>query len=91
MVILSYNVILIIFIGVGVVFGGYVGDVLSIVRAIFQVCDCFIIYFNVLNGVQFYYFIFNVFYVEGYVLDCFVQGDWGLIFVGNNVIGLILD
>lgn len=75
----------------GAAIGGYAGDALPIARAISQVCDRLITHPNVLNGAQLYYPIANALYVEGYALDRFAQGDWGLTPVGNNAIGLIFD
>ena len=88
---MSYNIVLIIPTGVGAAIGGYAGDALPIARAISQVCDRLITHPNVLNGAQLYYPIPNALYVEGYALDRFAQGDWGLTPVGQNAIGLILD
>jgi len=88
---LSYNVVLIIPTGIGAAIGGYAGDGLPIARAVSQVCDRLITHPNVLNGAQLYYPIANALYVEGYGLDRFAQGDWGLNPVNHNAIGLILD
>ena len=88
---MSYNVVLIIPTGVGAAIGGYAGDALPIARAVSQVCDRLITHPNVLNGAQLYYPIANALYVEGYALDRFAKGDWGLNPVQHNAIGLILD
>ncbi|MGL5197125.1 MAG: DUF3326 domain-containing protein, partial [Chroococcales cyanobacterium] len=86
-----YTVMLIVPTGVGAAIGGYAGDALPIARAIAQVCDRLITHPNVLNGAQLYWPISNAFYVEGYGLDCFAKGEWGLQPVHQNRIGLILD
>ncbi|MBD2653948.1 MULTISPECIES: DUF3326 domain-containing protein [Synechocystis] len=88
---MSYNVTLIIPTGVGAAIGGYAGDALPIARAMALVCDRLITHPNVLNGAQLYYPIPNALYVEGYALDRFAQGDWGLAPGHQNAIGLILD
>jgi hypothetical protein len=88
---LSYNVVLIIPTGVGAAIGGYAGDALPIARAVSQVCDRLITHPNVLNGAQLYYPIANALYVEGYALDQFAKGEWGLNPINQNAIGLILD
>ena len=88
---MSYNVVLIIPTGVGAAIGGYAGDALPIARAVSQICDRLITHPNVLNGAQLYYPITNALYVEGYALDRFAKGDWGLNPVRQNAIGLILD
>ncbi|MCT7986727.1 DUF3326 domain-containing protein [Laspinema sp. A4] len=86
-----YTVMLIVPTGIGAAIGGYAGDALPIARAIAQICDRLITHPNVLNGAQLYWPISNAFYVEGYALDCFAKGDWGLQPVHQNRIGLILD
>lgn len=88
---MSYNIVLIIPTGVGAAIGGYAGDALPIARAMASVGDRLITHPNVLNGAQLYYPIPNALYVEGYALDRFAQGDWGLTPVNQNAIGLILD
>ena len=90
----SYNVALIIPTGIGAALGGYAGDALPIARAMAQICDRLITHPNVMNGAQLYWPINNVLYVEGYALDQFAQGVWGLQPTQPsqpNRIGLILD
>lgn len=86
-----YTVVLIVPTGIGASIGGYAGDALPVARAIAQTCDRIITHPNVLNGAQLYWPIPNAFYVEGYGLDQFAQGTWGLQSVRQNRIGLILD
>ena len=86
-----YTVILIVPTGVGAAIGGYAGDALPVARAIATVADRLITHPNVLNGAQLYWSIPNAFYVEGYGLDKFAAGCWGLRSVHQNRIGLILD
>lgn len=86
-----YTVVLIVPTGIGASIGGYAGDALPVARAIAQTCDRLITHPNVLNGAQLYWPIDNAFYVEGYGLDQFAQGLWGLQSVRQNRIGLILD
>lgn len=90
----SYNVALIIPTGIGAALGGYAGDALPIARAMAQICDRLITHPNVMNGAQLYWPMSNVLYVEGYALDQFAQGVWGLQPTPPsqpNRIGLILD
>ena len=87
----KYNVLLIIPTGIGAAIGGYAGDALPVARAISSVCDRLITHPNVLNGAQLYWPLSNSLYVEGYGLDQFAQGKWGLEPVQNNRIGLIFD
>lgn len=86
-----YTVVLMVPTGIGAAIGGYAGDALPVARAIAQVCDCLITHPNVLNGAQLYWPLPNALYVEGYGLDQFAAGDWGLRPVHQNRVGLILD
>jgi hypothetical protein len=84
-------VVLIVPTGVGASIGGFAGDALPVARAIAQVSDTLITHPNVLNGAQLYWPIPNALYVEGYALDKFAAGCWGLQPVHQNRIGLIMD
>ena len=86
-----YTAVLIVPTGVGAAIGGYAGDALPVARAMAQVCDRLITHPNVLNGAQLYWPMSNVFYVEGYGLDRFAAGSWGLQPVHQNRVGLLLD
>ena len=86
-----FTVVLIVPTGVGATIGGYAGDALPIARAIAQVADCLITHPNVLNGAQLYWNLPNALYVEGYGLDQFAAGHWGLRPVHQNRVGLVLD
>ncbi|MGD2181057.1 DUF3326 domain-containing protein [Lusitaniella coriacea] len=86
-----FTVVLIVPTGIGAAIGGYAGDALPVARAIAQTCDRVITHPNVLNGAQLYWNLPNAYYVEGYALDRFAAGSWGLQPVYQNRIGLILD
>jgi len=86
-----YTVVLIVPTGVGAAIGGYAGDALPVARAIASCCDRLITHPNVLNGAQLYWNLPNALYVEGYGLDKFAAGCWGLQPVHQNRVGLILD
>nr|WP_253274202.1 DUF3326 domain-containing protein [Myxosarcina sp. GI1] len=86
-----FTVVLIVPTGVGAAIGGYAGDALPVARAIAQISDRLITHPNVLNGAQLYYPQGNTLYVEGYGLDRFAAGDWGLLPVRQNKVGLLLD
>lgn len=86
-----YTVILIIPTGIGAAIGGYAGDALPVARAIASLSDRLITHPNVLNGAQLYWPLPNAFYIEGYGLDQFARGHWGLRPVHQNRIGLIID
>ncbi|MEG5037181.1 DUF3326 domain-containing protein [Microcoleus sp. AT3-D2] len=85
------TVVLIVPTGVGASIGGFAGDALPVAKAIAQISDTLITHPNVLNGAQLYWPIPNALYVEGYALDKFAAGCWGLQPVHQNRIGLILD
>lgn len=77
--------------GVGAAIGGYAGDALPVAKAVAQVSDRLITHPNVLNGAQLYWPMDNVYYVEGYGLDQFAEGNWQLQPVHQNSIGLVID
>ncbi|HEY9634701.1 MAG TPA: DUF3326 domain-containing protein [Coleofasciculaceae cyanobacterium] len=86
-----YTVALIVPTGIGAAIGGYAGDALPVARAIAQICDRLITHPNVLNGAQLYWNLPNALYVEGFGLDKFAAGCWGLRPIHQNRVGLILD
>ncbi len=86
-----FNGVLIVPTGIGASIGGYAGDALPVARAMSQVCDRTITHPNVMNGASLYWSKDNIDYVEGYGLDKFAGGEWGLQPVHQNKIGLILD
>lgn len=86
-----FSVVLIIPTGIGASIGGYAGDALPVARSMASICDRLITHPNVMNGAQLYWSENNILYVEGYGLDQFAAGEWGLQPVRQNPIGLILD
>ncbi|MBD2774119.1 DUF3326 domain-containing protein [Iningainema tapete] len=86
-----YTAILIVPTGIGAAIGGYAGDAIPVAKAMAQVCDRLITHPNVLNGASLYWNLPNTFYVEGYGLNQFASGSWGLRPVHQNRIGLLLD
>jgi hypothetical protein len=84
-----YTVVLIIPTGIGAAMGGYAGDGLPIAKAIAASCDRLITHPNVMNGAQLYWSMSNTLYVEGYALDRFAAGSWGLQPVRRNRVGII--
>jgi hypothetical protein len=86
-----YTVVLIIPTGIGATMGGYAGDGLPIAKAVAASCDRLITHPNVMNGAQIYWSMPNTLYVEGYALDRFAAGTWGLQPVRKNRIGMIFD
>jgi Protein of unknown function (DUF3326) len=86
-----YTVALMIPTGIGATMGGYAGDGLPIAKAVAASCDRLITHPNVMNGAQLYWSIPNALYVEGYALDQFAAGNWGLQPVRQNRIGIVFD
>lgn len=86
-----YTAVLVVPTGIGAAVGGYAGDALPVARAIASVVDTLITHPNVMNGAQLYWPLPNAHYVEGYGLDQFAAGRWGLAPVHRNRIGLVLD
>jgi Protein of unknown function (DUF3326) len=86
-----YTVVTIVPTGIGAAMGGYAGDALPIARAIAASCDRLITHPNVMNGAQLYWNMPNTLYVEGYALDKFAAGDWGLQPVRRNRVGIVFD
>jgi Protein of unknown function (DUF3326) len=86
-----YTVALIIPTGIGASMGGYAGDAIPIAKALAASCDQLITHPNVMNGAQMYWPLPNVLYVEGYALDRFAAGEWGLQPTQQNSIGLVFD
>lgn len=86
-----YTAVLVVPTGIGAAIGGYAGDAIPVVRAMAGAVDRLITHPNVMNGAQLYWPLPNVLYVEGYGLDQFAAGRWGLRPVHQNRIGLVID
>ncbi len=86
-----YTVALIVPTGIGAAMGGFAGDALPIAKAVAASCDRLIVHPNVMNGAQLYWNIPNALYVEGYALDKFAAGSWGLQPMRRNRIGIVFD
>lgn len=67
--------------------------VVQMLRTVASVCDTVITHPNVMNGASLYWPMDNVLYTEGFALDMFAAGEWGLLPVrtGGHRIGLLLD
>nr|XP_016502772.1 PREDICTED: uncharacterized lipoprotein syc1174_c-like isoform X1 [Nicotiana tabacum] len=87
----EYTSVMIVPTGVGAAIGGYAGDALPVARALSSVVDCLISHPNVLNAAMLYWPMPNALYVEGYALDRFAEGLWGLQPVHQNRVGLVFD
>jgi len=88
---MSFTTLLIVPTGVGASIGGYAGDALPVARLLAAVSDTLITHPNVLNGAMLYWPLDQTLYVEGYALDQFCRGEWGLRPVRANQVGVLLD
>lgn len=77
--------------GIGCAIGGYAGDALPAARLIAAASGCLITHPNVMNGASLYWRDERIHYVEGYGLDRFAAGEWGLSPVRRQRVGLLLD
>ncbi|CAM9637765.1 unnamed protein product, partial [Ectocarpus sp. 13 AM-2016] len=89
----SYTAVLVVPTGIGAAIGGYAGDALPVARAVSSVVDTLVTHPNVMNGAMLSWPQTGIQYVEGYALDEFCAGRWGLLPVtkGGHRIGLVLD
>lgn len=87
----SYTAVVVVPTGIGAAVGGYAGDALPLARAVAAVADTVITHPNVMNGAQLYWPMVNTLYVEGFGLDQFAAGRWGLRPVHHNRVGIVLD
>jgi len=86
-----YTTIALVPTGIAAAVGGYAGDAMPIARALMQVSDRVVTHPNLLNGAQLYWNEPSLFYVEGYGLDRFAAGAWGLRPSWRNRIGVVFD
>ncbi len=77
--------------GVGASIGGFAGDATPYLNLLASVSDILITHPNVANAAVFQKLPDNALYVEGYGLDQFMQGHWGLAPVRHNKIGVVFD
>ena len=89
----GYTAVMIVPTGIGASIGGYAGDALPTARVLASVVDNLVTHPNVMNGASLYWPIPNALYTEGYTLDMFADGKWGLLplHTGGHRIGLLLD
>ncbi|CAM9784634.1 unnamed protein product [Scytosiphon promiscuus] len=89
----EYTAVLVVPTGIGAAIGGYAGDALPVARALSSVVDNLVTHPNVMNGAMLSWPQPGMQYVEGYALDEFCAGRWGLLPVtkGGHRIGLVLD
>ena len=86
-----YTAALVVPTGIGAAIGGYAGDAMPVARALTAVADRVITHPNVMNGAMMYWPHDAVQYVEGFALDEFAAGRWGLRPTVSQRVGLLLD
>ena len=87
----GYTAALVVPTGIGAAIGGFAGDALPVARAFTSVADRVITHPNVMNGAQLYWPDPAFQYTEGFALDEFAAGRWGLRPVTSQRVGLLLD
>lgn len=85
------NVVMIIPTGIGCEIGGHAGDATPSARLVASVCDNLIIHPNVVNASDINEMSENMWYVEGSILDRFLQGQIALESVYSNRILLVVN
>lgn len=85
------NVVMVIPTGIGCKVGGHAGDASPSARLLAAVCDNLIIHPNVVNASDINEMTSNMWYVEGSILDRFLQGQIALEDVYSNKILLIVN
>lgn len=86
-----YTAVLVVPTGIGAAIGGYAGDALPVARAFASVAERVVTHPNVMNGAMLYWPHPALQYTEGYALDEFAAGRWGLRPVASQRVGLLLD
>ena len=85
------NVVFIVPTGIGAEIGGHAGDATPAAKLIASVCDKLFTHPNVVNASDINEMTDNILYVEGSILDRFLEGQIGLEEVYSNKILLIVN
>ena len=85
------NVVFIVPTGVGAEIGGHSGDATPAAKLISTVCDKLLIHPNIVNASDINEMTENMLYVEGSILDRFLEGQVGLEEVYNNKVLLVVN
>ena len=85
------NVVFIVPTGIGAEIGGHAGDATPAAKLIASVCDKLFIHPNIVNASDINEMTDNMLYVEGSILDKFLEGQIGLEEVYNNKILLAVN
>ncbi|HDY88020.1 MAG TPA: DUF3326 domain-containing protein [bacterium] len=78
------NVVFIVPTGIGAEIGGHSGDATPAAKLVASVCDKLFIHPNVVNASDINEMTENMLYVEGSILDRFLEGQFGLEEANNN-------
>ena len=85
------NVVFIVPTGVGAEIGGHSGDATPAAKLVASVCDTLIVHPNAVNASDINEMTDNMLYVEGSMLDRFLEGEIGLKEVCSNRILLVVN
>ncbi len=77
--------------GIGAEIGGHAGDATPAARLIASICDELIIHPNIVNASDINELTDNMLYVEGSILDRFLEGEFSLEKVNYNKILLVIN
>ena len=88
---IDMNVVLIIPTGIGAEIGGHAGDALPVAKLLASTCDNLITHPNVLNASDINEMTENTLYVEGSMLDLFLENEIFLEKVNHNKILLVTN
>lgn len=85
------NVVFIVPTGIGAEIGGHAGDATPAAKLIASVCDKLFIHPNIVNASDINEMTSNMLYVEGSILDRFLEGKVGLREVSGNKILVVVN
>ncbi len=85
------NIVFIVPTGIGAEIGGHAGDATPAAKLIASLCDTLFIHPNIVNASDINEMTENMLYVEGSILDRFLEGQIGLEEVYNNKILLAVN
>ncbi|MFN8671147.1 MAG: DUF3326 domain-containing protein [Candidatus Sericytochromatia bacterium] len=77
--------------GIGANIGGFAGDANPVNTLLEEISDVVITHPNAVNAASLYPATKKTLYVEGFALEKFIEGSWGLKTVNSNKIGIIID
>lgn len=87
----KFGVVCVVPTGVNAAVGGFIADVTPTINTLAEICDVVITHPNCVNGSLLNYAADNVLYVEGSILDDFLNNKIALKEVLQNRVGVIID